>query len=130
MSIRRNTEKRLTLHRQCQTCGKWIFTTASSPLMRQMTNVNGKKQATVYFCSKKCKDASYKYNLDGLADERRQERERNRDCREKNKKYYYSHYEELREKRIKKYWENRSEFLENNRYQRMKRKTLEREACV
>lgn len=130
MSIRRNTEKRLTLHRQCQTCGNWIFTTASSPLMRQMTNVNGKKQATVYFCSKKCKDASYKYNLDGLADERRKERERNRDYREKNKKYYYSHYEELREKRIKKYQENRSEFLENNRYQRTKRKMLETEACV
>lgn len=128
MSVRRNTEKRLTLHRQCHTCGKWIFTTASTPLMRQMTNVNGKKQATVYFCSKACKDKSYKHRFDGLADVRRQEREKKRDYTEKNKKYYYSHYDELREKRIKKYWENRDEMIENLRYQRQKRKLLEMEA--
>jgi hypothetical protein len=98
--------------------------------MRQMPNVNGKKQSIVYFCSKACKDKSYKHKFDGLADVRRQEREKNRDYTEKNKKYYYSHYDELREKRIKKYWDNHEEMLENLRYQRQKRKLLEAEATT
>lgn len=130
MAVRRNTDKRLTIQRQCHTCGKWIFTTAASPFMRQMPNVNGKKQSIVYFCSKGCKEKSYKHKFDGMADVRRQEREKNRDYTEKNKKYYYSHYDELREKRIKKYWENHEEMLENLRYQRQKRKLLETEATT
>lgn len=130
MSIRKKTDKRLTLHRQCYTCGKWMFTTASSPLMRQMPNVNGKKQATVYFCSKTCKDKTYKHKFDGLADVRRMEREAKRDYTEKNRKYYYSHWDELREKRIKKYWENHEEMLENLRYQRKKRKLQNQEVAV
>lgn len=45
------------------------------PLMRQMTNIGGKKQKTVFFCSEGCKRASYKHLFDGKADERRKERE-------------------------------------------------------
>lgn len=129
MSMRWDADKRLLLHRQCQTCGKWIFTTASSPFMRQMTNINGKKQAIVYFCSKSCKDKSYKHKFDGLADVRRQERERNRDVKEKNRKYYEKHAEELKEKAKKRYWENHEEMVENLRYQR-KKKNLSKQTTV
>lgn len=47
MSVRRNTTNRLTLYRVCYTCGKSFRTTADNPFMRQMYNVDGKKQKTV-----------------------------------------------------------------------------------
>ena len=55
MSVRRKTSNRLTLFRKCFICGKDIVTTADTPFVRQIANVNGKKQATVYFCSESCK---------------------------------------------------------------------------
>ena len=78
---------RKTLFRDCFICGKHFSTTADTPFVRQVTNVNGKKQATVYFCSEGCKRKSYKHIFDGKADQRRKEREEKRDVREKNRKY-------------------------------------------
>lgn len=83
MSVRRKTNNRLTLFRKCFICGKDIVTTADTPFIRQIANVNGKKQATVYFCSESCKRKSYKHLFDGNADKRRREREEKRDVKEK-----------------------------------------------
>ena len=58
---------RKTLFRDCFICGKHFSTTADTPFVRQVTNVNGKKQATVYFCSEACKRKSYKHLFDGKA---------------------------------------------------------------
>lgn len=79
MSARRKTVNRLTLFRQCGTCGKSIVTTADTPWIRQVPR-DGKRQAITYYCSKKCFAASYKHVgwYDGKAEERRKERERNR----------------------------------------------------
>lgn len=49
MSVRRKTEHRLSLIRTCHTCGLTFPTTAASPWMRQLCNVDGKKQKTCYF---------------------------------------------------------------------------------
>ena len=76
MSVRRKTNNRMTLFRDCFICGKRFSTTADTPFVRQVTNVKGKKQATVYFCSATCKAKSYKHLFDGKADERRKEREK------------------------------------------------------
>ena len=73
LSVRRKTNNRLTLFRKCFICGKDIVTTADTPFIRQIANVNGKKQATVYFCSESCKRKSYKHLFDGNADKRRKE---------------------------------------------------------
>lgn len=59
MSIRRDTTNRLSLIRVCHTCGRSFPTTAATPFMRQMYNVDGKRQKTCYFCSEACKLASY-----------------------------------------------------------------------
>lgn len=67
MAVRRRTENRHMLIREYYMCGKIINTTASSPFMRQIANVNGKKQAIVYFCSESCKNKSYKHKFDGGA---------------------------------------------------------------
>ena len=129
MSMRKITSNRITLIRSCFICGKTFITTASTPFMRQMTNVNGKKQATVYFCSEGCKKSSYKHIgwFDGKADIRREEREAKRDIKEKNRRYYLAHAEEIKAKKRKKYQENREEYLLNQKYSREKRKLLERD---
>ena len=129
MSVRRKSESRLTIFRDCAICGQRIVTTADTPWMRSMP-WNGKKQATCYFCSSSCFQASYKHIgwYDGKAEERRREREKNR-SKEKRaetwKKYYAEHGAEIREKRMKRYWENHEEELKSNVYQRRKRKMLE-----
>ena len=125
MSVRRKTDRRLTLIRPCGTCGQMVVTTAASPLMRQMER-DGKRQATTYFCSQSCKEASYKHPgfYDGKADERRQEREKNRDVREKNRRYYAAHSEELRAKKRAYYAAHPGLSAENSRYQREKTKIL------
>jgi len=87
MSVRRNTSNRLSLIRTCHTCGKTFRTTAASPFMRQMYNVDGKKQKTCYFCSQTCKQASYKHLFDGKAEERRRQKDANRDVSAKNRRY-------------------------------------------
>ena len=115
---------RKTLFRDCFICGKHFSTTADTPFVRQITNVNGKKQATVYFCSESCKKKSYKHLFDGKSDERKMERESKRDVTEKNRKYYLKNSEEIRRKRMEKYYENREEELLTQKYNRKKRKLL------
>lgn len=125
MSVRRDTNNRLTLFRDCQTCGRRIVTSAASPLMRQMTNVGGKKQKTCYFCSEACKKASYKHLFDGKADQRRKAREASRDVREKNRRYYVAHAEQERQRARKRYWADHEASLANLAYQRKKKKLME-----
>lgn len=98
MSVRRNTTNRLTLFRTCYVCGQTMITTADTPFMRQLKNVDGKKEKTVYFCSESCKNSTYKHLFDGLAWKRREEKEQNRNIKEKNYKYYHAHKEELIER--------------------------------
>lgn len=121
MSVRRDTKNRLTLHRNCHICGKTLVITADTPFVRQVTNVDGKKQKTCYFCSKSCKTASYKHLFDGKADERRKEREAKRDIQENNRRYYAAHAEKERERAKARYWSDRDAALADNRYQRVKR---------
>lgn len=122
MTVRRNTTNRLTLYRTCHTCGKGFVTTADTPFIRQMTNVDGKKQKTCYFCSEKCKAASYKHLFDGRADVRKAEREAKRDISEKNRRYYAAHAEQLRQKAKERYWANPEISREVIRYNHMKRR--------
>ena len=125
MSVRKpGAMSRKTLFRDCFICGKHFSTTADTPFVRQITNVNGKKQATVYFCSASCKNKSYKHLFDGKSDERRRKRESKRDVTEKNRKYYLKNSEEIRRKQMEKYYENREEELLTQKYNRKKRKLL------
>lgn len=130
LSVRRKTNNRLTLFRKCFICGKDIVTTADTPFIRQMANVNGKKQATVYFCSESCKRKSYKHLFDGNADKRRKEREEKRDVKEKNRRYYFSHAEEIKAKKRSEYSKNREKYLLDQKYSRQKRKINEGECFL
>lgn len=124
MSVRRKTTNRLTLYRTCHTCGKVFRTTADNPFMRQMYNVDGKKQKTCYFCCEACWRASYAHPgwWDGLTDARRKAREAARDVREKNRKYYAAHAEKLRKRAHDRYWSDPEKGREERRYQRKKRR--------
>lgn len=77
MSVKRKiVDKRLTLFRTCGICGKSFVTTADTPWVRQVPR-DGKRQATTYYCSTTCYQASYKYKgwYDGKTEERRRERQ-------------------------------------------------------
>lgn len=126
MSVRRNTTNRLTLYRNCGTCGKSIVTTADTPWIRQIPR-DGKKQAITYFCCEKCFAASYKHIgwYDGKADERRKEREAARDSKERSKRYYAAHREERLEKLRKRREQNPEMVAADNAFYRRKRKLLE-----
>lgn len=131
MSVRKQgAMSRKTLFRDCFICGKHFSTTADTPFVRQITNVNGKKQATVYFCSEGCKRKSYKHLFDGRAEERRKKREVKRDVREKNRKYYLAHAEEIKSKKKEEYSKNREKYLLDQKYNRQKRKLIERECFL
>lgn len=125
MSVRRKTDFRLTLVRCCGTCGQTFITSAESPWMRQIER-DGKKQATTYYCSQTCFAASYKHIgfFDGKTEERRKERERNRDVKEKNRRYYLAHAEEIRAKKRAYYAAHPGLSTENSRYRRKKKKLL------
>ena len=127
LSVRRKTNNRLTLFRKCFICGKDIVTTADTPFIRQIANVNGKKQATVYFCSESCKRKSYKHLFDVKADKRRREREAKREKKKKNRRYYFSHAEEIKAKKRSEYSKNREKYLLDQKYNRQKRKINEGE---
>lgn len=122
MSVRRKTGNRLTLYRTCHTCGKSIVTTADTPYVRQIV-IDG-RQVTCYFCSERCKRASYKHPgwWDGLADARRKAKEDARDVREKNRRYYDTHAEKERQRARKRYWSDPESARADNRYQREKRR--------
>lgn len=128
MSVRRKDplNGRWVLYRQCGTCGKWIMTTADSPWVRQVER-DGKKQATTYYCSSKCFQASYKHIgwYDGKADIRREEREKKRDISEKNRRYYQKHKEKERQRSRDRYWSDPEAARAANAYSRKKRKLLE-----
>lgn len=124
MSVRRQTKNHPTLHRNCGACGKSITTTADTPWIRQVPR-DGKKQATTYYCSQGCFKSSYKHNFDGLAWQRRIEREKTRDIQEKNRKYYAAHAEQERERQRQNYWANREDRLEDMRFYRKKIKLME-----
>ena len=130
MSVRRQTTNRLTLLRHCETCGKAFTTTADTPFVRQMTK-GVRRQATVYFCSEICKQASYKHLFDGKAHERRLQKDRNRDKereRERGAIYREAHAEELREKARLRRQENPGLAAADSAYGRRKRKLLKEEA--
>lgn len=129
MSLRRKTDRRLTLIRKCGVCGKEFVTSASSPWMRQMYNVDGKKQKTTYFCSQTCYGNSYinRSWFDGKTEERKAYRDSMRDQREKNKKYYEEHKEQLRELARERYWSDPEKYRDRNRYNKKKRKILDME---
>lgn len=123
MSVRRSTNNRRTLFRDCGTCGRHFSTTASSPWMRMLTNVDGKKQKICYFCSEKCYAANYKHIgwYDGKAEERRRAREATRDIAEKNRRYYQAHAEQERQRSRERYWADPERAKADMAYQRRKR---------
>lgn len=124
MSVRRDTKNRLTLYRECHTCGREIVTTADTPFVRQIV-IDG-RQVTCYFCSETCKRESYKHPgwWDGLADARRRAKEAARDVREKNRRYYAAHAEQERQRARERYWADTESARADNRYQREKRRLI------
>ena len=125
MSIRRNTTNRLSLIRQCGTCGKSIGTSADSPWIRQMPK-GDKKQATVYFCSSVCYQKSYKHIgwYDGKSDERRAAKEAARDVSGKNKRYYQRNKNRIKKQHKVRYWDKHDEFIAQGAFYRKKRKLI------
>lgn len=119
---------RLTLIRDCYTCGRTVTTTADTPFVRQIAWANGKGQATVYFCSEGCKAASYKHRFDGLAGERRKARDVAR-SREKNRRYYAAHAEQERARSLARYHADPEAARLDQMYSRRKRKLREEAAC-
>lgn len=128
MSVRRDTDNRRTLFRECGTCGRTFVTSAGSPWMRQVPK-DGKRQCTTYYCSSKCLKASYKHIgwYDGKAEERRKAKEARRDRSESNRLYYAANAERERERARLYFAENREACLAAMRYSRMKRKLIQME---
>lgn len=125
MSVRRKTGNRKNLYRKCWICGKWFYTTADTPWVRQLYNVGGKKQKTCYFCSSACKEASYKMPHHGKGKINSEERGRERrHTPEEAHAYYVKNAERIRERRRARYWEDPEKGKEENRYYRKKRKML------
>lgn len=121
MTVRHKTTNRLTLFRTCYVCGQTMITTADTPFVRQLINVDGKKQKTCYFCSESCKQSTYKHLFDGCEWVRRKEREEKRDAKEKNYKYYHDHEEEMRKRRKHQYYAmTQKERDKENEYRRKK----------
>lgn len=126
MGVRKTGAGRLTLFRTCHTCGRSIITTADTPFIRQLYNVDGKKQKTCYFCSEACKRASYKHNMDGKAEERRAAREARRDWAEKNRRYYVAHAEQERARTRDRYWADPEKARAEVKYQRRKQRLIKK----
>lgn len=129
MSIRKDTTNRRTLFRTCFVCGRTMSTTASTPFMRQLRDVDGKKQAIVYFCSETCKNSTYIRHFDGLAWKRREEKEARRDNTERNRRYYEAHRDQERERAKQRYHAMTQEELDKlNAYRRRQRAMMKKEA--
>lgn len=125
MSVRKKTDNRLNLYRQCWICGKWFWTTADTPWVRQLYNVGGKKQKTCYFCSSACKEASYKMPHHGKGKINSEERSRTRrHTPEENRRYYAAHAEQIRVRKRERYWADPEAARETNRYYKAKRRML------
>lgn len=126
MTIKRDTKNRLTLFRDCGTCGKTIVTTADTPWIRSIP-CNGKQRIT-YYCSQKCFAASYKHIgwCDGKTAERKKEWER------KRKRVYTPEQLERKRKANREYMRRKREREPDlarldSAYHRKKRKLLARE---
>lgn len=125
MGVRRNTTNRFTLIRTCYVCGKTFLTTADTPFVRQLPNVDGKKSKTCYFCSESCKQSTYKHLFDGKANERKRARDRNRDRTLQWTRYYAEHGDEVRERRKRNWYAMpEAERSAEGHYYRRKRKLL------
>lgn len=130
MSVRKkNTRSRMTLFRECGTCGAFFLTSADTPWIRQVPR-DGKRQATTYYCCESCYTASYKHLFDGKAEERRAERERNRDRSEYRKRRYAENREKEKAYARARYWADPEAAKEANRYARKKRKMLNEGASL
>ena len=103
-----------------------MITTADTPFMRLMP-YGGKKQATCYFCSETCKQASYKHKFDGKHEERRRQKELARDRTEANRRYYIENRARILDKKKALYWQNPEEYRARSNYNKEKarRKQLE-----
>ena len=129
MSIRKDTTNRRTLFRTCHVCGKSIATTSSTPFMRQMLDVEGRKQKTVYFCSESCKASTYIHHFDGLAWKRREEKEARRDNAARNRRYYEAHRDQELERAKQRYHAMTQEERDKlNAYRRRQRAMKKKEA--
>ena len=107
-----------------------MVTTADTPFMRQLYDVDGKKQKTVYFCSESCKESTYKHHFDGLAWKRREEKEARRDTTAKCKRYYETHADERREYAKQRYHAmSDEERAKLNAYRRRQRVLRKKEAA-
>ena len=134
MGVKRNTTNRLTLYRNCGTCGKSIKTSADSPWVRSIVQPD-KRQVTTYYCSSPCFQASYKHIgwYDGKADERRRERDRKRterriasgELKERNRLYYEQNREKEKARAKARYWSDPEAAKAANEYQRKKRKAMQ-----
>lgn len=125
MSVRRKTDNRLNLYRQCWICGKWFWTTADTPWVRQIEKVvDGKRKTkTCYFCSSACKEASYKMQHHGKGKINSEERSRaKRHTPEENRRYYEAHAEQIRARKRAQYWADPEAARETNRYNKAKRR--------
>lgn len=126
MSCRKkNAAFRFLLTRTCGTCGKEFQTSADSPWVRQVPR-DGKRQATTYYCSTGCFQASYKHIgfYDGKYLERKQEYDAKRNHAAKYRDYYAKNADVVKAKARAKYWENPEEYRERCQYSRQKRKLL------
>lgn len=93
--------------------------------MRQLYNADGKKQKICYFCSRECKEASYKMPHHGKGKINREERDRaRRHTPEENHRYYVAHAEQIKERNRARYWADPEAAREENRYNKMKRKMM------
>ena len=119
MSVRRMSENRLTLYRTCATCGRSIVTTAATPFVRLVQE--GGHAKTCYYCSEKCKQASYKHLFDGHAADRKRERDAARST-EKNRLYYERHREQEKARARARYWADPAASRADMAYQRTKRR--------
>ncbi len=126
MSCRRQTNNRRILYRTCGTCGRLFSTTADNPFIRQIAR-DGKRQATTYYCTESCYAASYKYIgwFDGQAWVRKKEREKSRDRRESNRRYYAQNREKELARAKARYWADPEQARADMRYYRRKRKLIQ-----
>lgn len=120
---RGNTSNRRTLFKTCGTCGKSFTTSVLTPFARVIVE-NG-RQITTYFCSEKCKAASYKRVGWYFQKER--------DRLEYWKIYYVEHKERILEKAKKRYRENpknKEQIRADNEYNRKKKKLLRNDVKI
>ena len=126
MGVRRDTKNRLILYRECAVCGQRIVVTADTPFVRQVEerDEQGRRhQYTRFYCTESCKTMSYKHLFDGKREDRKRIADKNRDIREKNRRYYAAHAEQERIRQRERYWSRTpEENREINRFNREKMK--------